>query len=209
MLTKHLSKILVALFVGAIGLMGSIAMAEVEVAGVKYADSVDIKGQKLMLNGAGIRTKAIFKVYTAGLYLPKPATTTELALAMQGTKSIRVTMLRDIDAQELGNLLVRGVEANSSKEEFFKFAVSFTRMGDIFNAQKKLRTGDTFSLDYIPGTGTIMTVKGAVQGEPFKEPEFFSALLKIWLGPKPADSSLKEALLGKKAAPVQSPQERY
>ena len=52
-------------------------------------------------------------------------------------------------------------------------------------------------IDWIPGTGTVLTVKGQVQGEPFKEPEFFNALLGIWLGPQPADWKLKDALLGK------------
>ncbi|MFS9599030.1 chalcone isomerase family protein [Acinetobacter baumannii] len=33
-------------------------------------------------------------------------------------------------------------------------------------------------------------------GETIKEPEFFSALLRIWLGDKPADDALKDALLG-------------
>jgi hypothetical protein len=39
-------------------------------------------------------------------------------------------------------------------------------------------------------------VRGQVQGEPFKEPEFFRALMSIWLGPSPADYKLKENLLG-------------
>jgi len=43
----------------------------------------------------------------------------------------------------------------------------------------------------------VLTVKGQVQGEPFKEPEVFNALLGIWLGPQPADWKLKDALLGK------------
>jgi len=43
----------------------------------------------------------------------------------------------------------------------------------------------------------VLTIKGKVEGEPFKEPEFFDALVRIWLGPKPADSLLKHALLGK------------
>ena len=46
---------------------------------------------------------------------------------------------------------------------------------------------------------TVITVKGVQQGEPFKEPEFFNALLRIWLGPNPADWKLKDALLGKPA----------
>ncbi len=51
-------------------------------------------------------------------------------------------------------------------------------------------------IDWVPGTGTVITVKGVPQGEPFKEPEFFNALLRIWLGPNPADWKLKDALLG-------------
>ena len=39
-----------------------------------------------------------------------------------------------------------------------------------------------------------------VQGEPVKEPEFFSALMRIWLGRSPADAMLKDALLGKSGA---------
>lgn len=43
----------------------------------------------------------------------------------------------------------------------------------------------------------MLTVKGVSQGEPFKEPEFFNAMLRIWLGRQPADFKLKDALLGK------------
>jgi Chalcone isomerase-like len=185
------------------------ASAQVEVAGVKFDNNLELKGSKLQLNGAGIRTKAIFKVYAAGLYLQNKATTPELVLAMQGSKSMRVTMLRDIDAQELGNLLVRGVENNTTRDEFFKFAVGFQRMSDIFLAQKKLKAGDSFSMDYVPGVGTSVVVKGVQQGEPFKEPEFFSALMKIWLGNKPADSTLKEALLGKAVVKATNPASNY
>ena len=73
------------------------------------------------------------------------------------------------------------------------------RMGQIFAEHKKLNAGDNFMIDWVPGVGTVITVKGLQQGEPFKEPEFFNALLRIWLGPNPADWKLKDALLGKPA----------
>ena len=79
---------------------------------------------------------------------------------------------------------------------FSRLAPSVLRMGQIFSDHKKLRVGDQLSIDWVPGTGTVLTVKGEVQGEPFKEPEFFHALLGIWLGPHPADEQLKHALLG-------------
>ena len=71
------------------------------------------------------------------------------------------------------------------------------KMGQIFFDQKKLMAGDVFTIDWVPGVGTIITVKGVAQGDPFKEPEFFNALMRIWLGPNPADWKLKDALLGK------------
>ena len=47
-----------------------VAMAA-EVAGVKLDDSISLGGKTLVLNGAGVRTRAVFKVYAMGLYLTK------------------------------------------------------------------------------------------------------------------------------------------
>ena len=55
--------------------------APVELSGVKLEDAVDTQGTRLQLNGAGIRYKAFFKVYTAGLYLGKKAGTLEEVIA--------------------------------------------------------------------------------------------------------------------------------
>lgn len=175
------------------------AAQPVTVSGVKYEDSTDIRGAKATLNGAGIRYKAVFKVYTAGLYLPKKASTTEEVLAMPGAKRMSITMLREIESAELGKLFSRGMEDNMAKAEFSKLVPGVLRMSQIFSDHKKLMPGEVFTVDWVPGTGTIITVKGVPQGEPFKEPEFFNALLRIWLGNSPADYKLKDALLGKAA----------
>lgn len=74
--------------------------------------------------------------------------------------------------------------------------VAGIRMSQLFSDHKTLKAGDSFVIDWIPGTGTVLTVKGEVQGDPFKEPAFFNALMRIWLGPKPADWRLKDGLLG-------------
>ena len=175
---------------------GAVA-ATVDVGGVKMEDAADVKGSKLVLNGAGVRYKAIFKVYAAGLYLSQQQDTPEEILTIPGAKRMQVTMLREIDANELGKLFTRGVQDNAPKEQMSRLIPGLMRMSQVFSDQKKLMAGDVFLLDWIPGTGTVITVKGVPQGEPFKEPEFFNALLRIWLGPQPADFKLKDALLGK------------
>ena len=138
-------------------------------------------------------------MYAAGLYLPKKAGTPEEVLAMPGAKRLAITALRDVDSSELGKLFARGMEDNMDKQQFSKLIPGVMRMSQIFSDHKKLANGDNFTIDWVPGTGTVIALKGVQQGEPFKEPEFFNALMRIWLGPVPADWKLKEALLGKPA----------
>lgn len=173
--------------------------APVEVGGIKIEDVQDVQGSKLPLNGAGVRYKAIFKVYAAGLYLGKKVATPEELFAAPGPKRMSITLLREIDSNELGKNFTKGFEENSPRSEMSKLIPGLIKMGQIFSDQKKMLAGENFTIDWIPGTGTIITVKGKQQGEPFKEPEFYNALMRIWLGPHPADFKLKDALLGKPA----------
>lgn len=182
----------------AFGFATASVAATVELNGVKLEDTADVRGTKLQLNGAGTRYKGPFKVYVAGLYTGKKATTLDEVVGQPGYKRMSVTMVRDIDASELGKLLTRGVEDNMGKAELSKLIPGLIRMGQLFTDHKKLVVGDNFTVDWVPGTGTVITVKGKVEADPFKEPEFFKALMSIWLGPVPADWKLKDALLNVK-----------
>ncbi len=168
----------------------------VELAGVKYPPSVQVAGSTLQLNGAGIRYKFIIKVYTAGLYLGTKATTPEAVLGAPGPKRLHVVMLREIDGNELGKLFTRGMQDNVPKDQFSKFIPGMLQMAEVFSTRRKLNTGDNFSVDFVPGTGTQVLVNGKPTGDVIKEPEFFMALMRIWLGNNPADRLLKDALLG-------------
>lgn len=189
---------IVAALLAAGSLGGVPAWAEtVEVANVKYETTLDLAGQKLLLNGAGVRYKFVVKVYTAGLYLTAKAATTAEVLAAHGPKRIHIQMLRDIDGNELGKLFTKGMEANAPREEFVKCINGVLKLSEVFASRKQLNSGDNFSVDYVPGIGSTLLLNGkSLMPEPIKEPEFFSALLRIWLGDKPADDNLKDALLG-------------
>lgn len=181
---------LFALLLGA-----SLHAPALEVAGVNYPPQVDVNGSSLQLNGAGIRYKAVFKVYTAGLYTSRKASSLEDILKTPGPKRMSITMLREIDAGELGKLFSRGMEDNMDRAAFAQLIPGIMRMSQIFSDHKRLYPGENFIVDWIPGQGMLITVKGKPQGAPFKEPEFFGALLGIWLGKAPADWQLKNALL--------------
>lgn len=173
-----------------------VGAATTDLAGMKLENQQTVAGSALVLNGARIRYKTVFKVYTAGLYLTSQADTPDEVLAVPGPKRLAVTMLRDIDSAELGKLFSRGMEDNMDRAAFSKLIPGVMRMSQVFSTHKQLKAGESFLIDWVPGSGTVITIKGKVEGEPFKEPEFFNALMRIWLGKNPADWQLKEALLG-------------
>lgn len=172
--------------------------AATELAGVRIEDTATVAGTKLQLNGAGIRYKGPFKVYVGDLYTTQKVKSLDELVAAPGPKRLTMTFLREIEAASFGKLLTRGVEDNISKNEMSKLVPGMIRMGDIFTINKMLVPGDVITLDWIPGTGMVVTAKGKVQGEPFKEPEFYRAIMSIWFGPVPADWKLKDAMLGAK-----------
>jgi hypothetical protein len=168
----------------------------VEVAGVKFNQSIQLGGGPLVLNGAGIRYKTFFKVYAASLYLQGRAGSLEDVLSMPGAKRIHLVLLRSLDGGEFGKLLANGIERNSTRDEFVHSLPAILRMGESAARYKQLDAGDSMTIDWVPNVGVTLYVKGRQEVGPYKDPEFFAAMAKIWLGRAPADASLKEALLG-------------
>ena len=173
----------------------SLQGSALEAGGINFAPQVDISGNSLRLNGAGVRYKAVFKVYAAGLYTGRKVSSLDELLKSPGPKRLSITMLREIDAAELGKLFSRGMEDNMDRATFAQLIPGIMRMSQIFSDHKKLQAGDNFTLDWVPGQGLVVAVKGRSQGAPFREPEFYAALMGIWLGKSPADWQLKNALL--------------
>jgi chalcone isomerase-like protein len=166
-----------------------------EVEGVKLADTVQLGGADLALNGAGVRTRVFFKVYVGALYLQKKAGSADAVLADAGPKRVAMHLLRDLTAEQLFAALKDGLADNHSPDQVAKFEPQVQQMEKIFFAIKSAKKGDAIMLDYLPRAGTRIVVnseeKGAVAGE-----DFYRALLRIWLGEKPVDASLKKAMLG-------------
>lgn len=177
--------------------LSAAAMAAPDLAGVKIEDSAMVGDTKLQLNGAGIRVK-FFKIYVGELFTTKKVSNLEELIAAPGPKRLKMTFLREIDAASFGKLLTRGVEDNVPKNQMSKMVPGLMRMSDIFTQNKTNGPGDVITMDWIPGTGLVVTARGKQQGEPFADPEFFKGMMSIWFGPAPGDWKLKDAMLGVK-----------
>ncbi|TFW27193.1 chalcone isomerase family protein [Duganella callida] len=174
------------------------AFAAIDVAGVKFDDTTTVAGQPLKLNGAGLRTKFVFKVYAAGLYLTEKKTSVAEVLAVPGPRRVAITMLRDVPSEDFGKAFTEGLNANTSKEERNKILPQIMKFGEIFAQTPTLKKGDQLTLDWTPNEGTQCYLNGKKIGEMMPDQAFYNAVLRIWLGDKPVDSSLKPALLGEK-----------
>jgi len=185
------------LFITLLSSVFSISVHAQTVADIEIADTISHSSQstKLVLNGAGIRTKFIFDIYIGSLYLEKKQqdANTEAIYKAPGEKRISMHFLYDeISKEKLVNGWNDGFENNLSDEELLKFKDQINQFNNLFVDVKK---GDVINLNFIPTTGTYVVLNGRSKG-PVKGDDFFIALLKIWLGDEPADSDLKEAMLG-------------
>lgn len=168
----------------------------VEVGGVKLDDTVRVANQDLKLNGAGIRYKAIFKVYVAGLYLSEKKSTVPDVLAVPGARRVTLVMLRDVSNEELGRGFMSGIQQNSDRTEKARLVSQLMKFGEIFASIPELKKGDILTTDWVPGSGTIVHHNGRKVSDILPDLAFYNAILKIWLGDKPVDSRLKPLMLG-------------
>lgn len=167
-----------------------------EIAGVKIDETVRVAGTDLKLNGAGLRSKAIFKVYAMGLYLQEKQATSAATLAATGPKRVHMHMLRDVDADDLSEALADGVKANHTEAEVKALAPRLVILTALMNEIKEAKTGLAIDLDWLPGAGTQVTMGGQARGKPIPGEDFYRALLRIWVGDNPVSSDLKKSLLG-------------
>ena len=153
-----------------------------------------IENETLVLNGAGVVTKLIFKVYAIGLYLDSK--TSDLNTIMNSDKSyiIRMHFVRTIGRDKMIESMNTGFyKSTNGKPESLKKEIS--QLNSFFT-ESELKENDILQFEYKPGTGTKITLngklKGLIPGYPFKR-----ALMGIWMGDQPRQESVKKELMGK------------
>jgi long-chain acyl-CoA synthetase len=164
-----------------------------DVGGVKLDDRAAVGGQELVLNGAGVRTRVVFKVYVASLYLP--ARTNDVAAALaRAPRRIQMNLLRTLAPDQLVDALNEGMQENNSEAELAAVKAQTDQLMAIMRSLGEAKEGNVVTLDFIDGATAVGfngASRGTIPGDAFNK-----ALTKIWLGDKPVQADLKKALLG-------------
>ena len=184
---KHLARI--SCFV--LGFAVAIAALAGEVAGLKMPDTISVEGKTLHRNGMGLRKKVVFKVYVAGLYLENPSHDPAAIVSSDQIKSMRLSILRSLEAGKITEAIQEGFEKNS-KAQMGALKARLDRFNGMF---PNVKEGDEIAMTYVPGKGTLVTAKGVEKGV-IEGKDFADALFSVWLGEKPVQEDLKKELLG-------------
>jgi opacity protein-like surface antigen len=187
--------VLVCCLAGAALSPATAAAQSTEVAGVRLADRISVAGRDLVLNGAGLRRFLHMGIYVAALYLPERRHDTHEILNRDIPRSLQLVLLRDVSTQQNLDTLKDGLIANTSPGEMEDIQTEVETFLGYIKGLREVPSGTAIQLNYVPGTGTRVSVNGrflgTVPGEAFNR-----AMLRIWLGEDPVQTSLKRALLG-------------
>ena len=171
---------------------------------VRRSPTVQLAGQTLHLNGKGTRYRAVVRVYDIGLYATTKVSSLEQLAAAPGPKRLQLITLRELKGDMLGVAMVQGMQDNAPSGERIKLIPQMERLSRIFGAEPSAAAGTALTIDYVPGKGTAFYLNGEQKGEAVADPSYFIAVARIWLGNKPADATLKDALLSIEAKRAES-----
>lgn len=167
-----------------------------DVDGINIPDSFSLAGEKtpLVLNGAGYRKKFFIKVYIGALYLAQPLNRADRILDAAMPRVMLLRFVRDVSANQLADAWREGFANNQST---FEIQGLHARLGQFNTMMHDVKAGDMLRLELLPRGDTRVWINSDLRGT-VGGVDFQRALLKVWLGAKPADSDLKRALLGGK-----------
>ncbi len=169
--------------------------AQTTINGVTLPATIKAGDATCNLNGGGIRKKLFFKLYVGGLYLSEKSSDATAIINADKPMAVKLQITSGIISSEnMSEAITEGFEASTGgnvaplKAEIEAFVNTFKK--------DEIVEGNVFDIVYVPGKGVESYKNSKLQGT-IKGMDFKKALFGIWLGSKPADDDLKEAMLGK------------
>ena len=171
--------------------LSAIAVNAASLAGVTLPDSQQVAGKNLVLNGLGLRSKMMVKVYVAGLYLEQKSSDPNAIMKSDAPKKIIMHFVYHPSKGQMADAFNDGF-ADNSPDAVKTMKADIDKLN---GALEDLKAGDEMVFTYVPGTGTTLAINGkdkvTIAGQPFAQ-----ELLSVWLGPKPPTADVKKGMLG-------------
>lgn len=176
------------------------AHADYELEGVRLEDSMTAYGQKLVLNGAGVRRRGYHKSDVVALYLPERRTTPDAIYKLDGVRRIQLNLLRDLSSSTITRVFLSDFKQVATDDEFKRLIEPLGMIGAAYANIKRVSKGDVVNLDWVPGRGWMASHNGrqltSVDGVlAIKDELAFQIYLRMYLG-NAASAELRNGLLG-------------
>lgn len=174
------------------GIMG--LKAQKEVGGVELPSTLQVDGQSLKLNGAGIREKWFLDIYVGSLYLTNKTPNADKVIQANEAMAIRIDMVSGLITSEKMETATREGFEKSTNGNQSKYTSEIDAFINVFT-KEEIAEGDRYDIIYNPKTGTQVKKNGKLAAT-IEGYEFKKALWGIWFCDDPADEDLKEGMLG-------------
>ena len=168
------------------------AASAADLAGMSVPDTATVAGTNLTLNGVGLRKKFFVKIYVGGLYLPQKSSDADAIIISAGPDRVLMHMIYAVSKEQFTDAWHDDFKANNP-QDYEALHDQIEQFIAWFSDSKK---DDVVTMDWVPGQGTQISWNGSFRGN-IPGDAFHKALLRVFLGPNPPTSDLKDGMLGK------------
>jgi long-chain acyl-CoA synthetase len=154
-----------------------------------------VAGTDLRLNGAGLRKKfGLVSVYVAALYLTAQSHAADAIITDAKPRRLLMVMKRSVEPKSLMDALHDSIKDNSTAAELEKIGPALAKLDQLFQTLTA-KESDRIALD-ISADGGLNVLFNDQPKEAIAGPDIGPAMLRIWLGQRPAQDDLKASRLG-------------
>ncbi len=170
--------------------------AQVEAGGFRFEPTVRLGGVDLLLNGVGVRTRFFVPVYVAALYVPTRSSDAETLLSQRGPRRMALRFVRDVEAELFMTSLDAGMRKHYTDQQLDAWKDQWQTLSKVIGGMVQARRADQVTWDYTPEDGARVMQNSLARVPSMRGEAFYNAVLRVWLGPYPADEGLKKGVLG-------------
>jgi len=161
------------------------------VEGVSFEPELRALGERFVLqNAAVLRWKILFKPYVAALYRGEETSPGDV-LKPGRARRLEIHYFYGISARDFRRATDELMRRNVGADRLERLRPQIAALNDLY---RDVEPGDRYALTFVPGHGTELALNGGVLGV-IPGDEFGDMVHRMWLGEKPADAALRDALL--------------